>query len=121
MAINDARRPVGPTLEDVARAAGVSRATVSRVVNGATNVSADVQRTVRDAIAAVGYVPNQAARQLITGRSGVIALVMSIVPEPGAPPAASAIPEAGLAAGPDLTGRAEGEADDEADDEAADE
>jgi DNA-binding LacI/PurR family transcriptional regulator len=84
MAINDARRPVGPTLEDVARAAGVSRATVSRVVNGATNVSADVQRAVRDAIAAVGYVPNLAARQLITGRSGVIALVMSIVPEPGA-------------------------------------
>jgi DNA-binding LacI/PurR family transcriptional regulator len=84
MAINDARRPVGPpTLEDVARAAGVSRATVSRVVNGAANVSADVQRAVRDAIAAVGYVPNQAARQLITGRSGVIALVMSIVPEPG--------------------------------------
>jgi DNA-binding LacI/PurR family transcriptional regulator len=98
MAINDARRPVGPTLEDVARAAGVSRATVSRVVNGATNVSADVQRTVRDAIAAVGYVPNQAARQLITGRSGVIALVMSIVPEPGSPPAARAISEHGLGA-----------------------
>lgn len=96
MAINDARRPVGPTLEDVARAAGVSRATVSRVVNGATNVSADVQRAVREAIAAVGYVPNLAARQLITGRSGVIALVMSIVPEPGA---AGADP--GAAAEPD--------------------
>lgn len=89
MAINGARRPAGsPTLEDVARAAGVSRATVSRVVNGATSVSNDVRRAVADAVAAVGYVPNQAARQLITGRSGVIALVMSIVPEPGtdAPP-----------------------------------
>jgi len=84
MAAHDARRSVGPTLEDVARAAGVSRATVSRVVNGAPNVSTDVQRSVQDAIAAVGYVPNQAARQLITGRSGVIALVMSIVPEPDA-------------------------------------
>lgn len=113
MAINDARRPVGPTLEDVARAAGVSRATVSRVVNGATNVSADVQRTVRDAIAAVGYVPNLAARQLITGRSGVIALVMSIVPEPGAQPAATAgtkaaaVPDPGRAAAladPDAAG-----------------
>ncbi len=72
-----------PTLEDVARAAGVSRATVSRVVNGAPNVSSDLQRVVLEAIAAVGYVPNRAARQLITGRSGVIALVMSIVPEPG--------------------------------------
>jgi DNA-binding LacI/PurR family transcriptional regulator len=83
MPISDARRPAGPTLEDVARAAGVSRATVSRVVNGAPKVSAEVQRVVQDAIAAVGYVPNQAARQLITGRSGVIALVMSIIAAPG--------------------------------------
>jgi len=84
MAISDARRTVVPTLEDVARAAGVSRATVSRVVNGAPNVSADLRRTVQQAVTAVGYVPNRAARQLITGRSGVIALVMSIVPEPAA-------------------------------------
>lgn len=107
MAINDARRPVGPTLEDVARAAGVSRATVSRVVNGATNVSADVQRSVREAIAAVGYVPNLAARQLITGRSGVIALVMSIVPEPGAAAARAAAAgdeAAGVAATADAAG-----------------
>jgi DNA-binding LacI/PurR family transcriptional regulator len=81
MAISDARRTVVPTLEDVARAAGVSRATVSRVVNGAPNVSSDLQRVVQQAIAAVGYVPNRAARQLITGRSGVIALVMSIASE----------------------------------------
>ena len=82
MAISDARRTALPTLEDVARAAGVSRATVSRVVNGAPNVSTDLQRLVQDAIAAVGYVPNRAARQLITGRSGVIALVMSIAHGP---------------------------------------
>lgn len=82
MTISDARRPAGPTLEDVARTAGVSRATVSRVVNGATNVSPDLRRLVQDAISAVGYVPNRAARQLITGRSGAIALVMSIVPDP---------------------------------------
>ena len=85
MAISDARRTVVPTLEDVARAAGVSRATVSRVVNGAPNVSSDLQRLVQDAIAAVGYVPNKAARQLITGRSGVIALVMSLAPEAASP------------------------------------
>ena len=82
MAISDTGRPVAPTLEDVARVAGVSRATVSRVVNGASNVSADMRRVVHDAIAAVGYVPNMAARQLITGRSGTIALVMSIMSEP---------------------------------------
>ena len=84
MAISDTGRPVAPTLEDVARVAGVSRATVSRVVNGASNVSSDMRRVVDDAIAAVGYVPNKAARQLITGRSGTIALVMSIMPEPSA-------------------------------------
>ena len=84
MPISDARRAAGPTLEDVARVAGVSRATVSRVVNGASNVTPETHRLVSDAIAAVGYVPNQAARQLITGRSGVIALVVSITPEPGA-------------------------------------
>ena len=82
MAISDTGRPLAPTLEDVARVAGVSRATVSRVVNGATNVSAEMRRVVHDAIAAVGYVPNMAARQLITGRSGTIALVMSIMSEP---------------------------------------
>jgi len=90
MAISDARRTVVPTLEDVARAAGVSRATVSRVVNGAPNVSTELQRVVQDAIAAVGYVPNRAARQLITGRSGVIALVMSIASQAPSPPSALA-------------------------------
>jgi DNA-binding LacI/PurR family transcriptional regulator len=84
MAISDTGRPLAPTLEDVARVAGVSRATVSRVVNGASNVSAEMRRVVDDAISAVGYVPNKAARQLITGRSGTIALVMSIMPEPAA-------------------------------------
>ncbi|MFF5790166.1 LacI family DNA-binding transcriptional regulator [Streptomyces sp. NPDC012693] len=67
----------GPTLEDVAREAGVSRATVSRVVNGVRNVDPDIQRTVRDAIARTGYTPNQAARSLVTRRTGTVALVLS--------------------------------------------
>ncbi|MFC8954860.1 LacI family DNA-binding transcriptional regulator [Streptomyces sp. NPDC057101] len=67
----------GPTLEDVAREAGVSRATVSRVVNGVRNVDSDIQRTVRDAIARTGYTPNQAARSLVTRRTGTVALVLS--------------------------------------------
>ncbi|MFF5388193.1 LacI family DNA-binding transcriptional regulator [Streptomyces sp. NPDC013012] len=66
-----------PTLEDVAREAGVSRATVSRVVNGVRNVAPDIQRSVRDAIARTGYAPNQAARSLVTRRAGVVALVFS--------------------------------------------
>ncbi|MFF5504808.1 LacI family DNA-binding transcriptional regulator [Streptomyces roseolus] len=67
----------GPTLEDVAREAGVSRATVSRVVNGVRNVAPDIQRAVREAIARTGYAPNQAARSLVTRRTGAVALVLS--------------------------------------------
>lgn len=66
-----------PTLEDVARAAGVSRATVSRVINAHRNVDPAIQETVRRAIAATGYVPNRAARSLVTRRSDTIALVVS--------------------------------------------
>ncbi|MER5327145.1 LacI family DNA-binding transcriptional regulator [Streptosporangium roseum] len=66
-----------PTLEDVARVAGVSRATVSRVINGIRNVDPAIQETVRQAISTTGYVPNQAARSLVTRRTGAIALVVS--------------------------------------------
>lgn len=66
-----------PTLEDVARAAGVSRATVSRVVNGVRNVDPAIRQAVQRAVAATGYVPNRAARSLVTRRSGTVALVVS--------------------------------------------
>ena len=69
--------PATPTLEDVARLAGVSRATVSRVVNGKRNVDPAIQEAVRRAVDAMGYVPNSAARSLITRRTGTIALVVS--------------------------------------------
>ncbi|WP_433256878.1 LacI family DNA-binding transcriptional regulator [Streptosporangium sp. CA-135522] len=69
--------PGSPTLEDVARVAGVSRATVSRVINGIRNVDPAIQETVRQAISTTGYVPNQAARSLVTRRTGAIALVVS--------------------------------------------
>ncbi len=69
-------KPVA-TLDEVARVAGVSRATVSRVVNGSPKVSADVRRTVEKAIERLGYVPNRAARSLVTRRSDSIALVIT--------------------------------------------
>ncbi|WP_424217423.1 LacI family DNA-binding transcriptional regulator (plasmid) [Streptomyces sp. BI20] len=72
-----APRSGAPTLEDVARAAGVSRATVSRVVNGVRNVDTAIARAVRDAVAATGYVPNRAARALVTRRTDTLALVVS--------------------------------------------
>ncbi|MFI7217600.1 LacI family DNA-binding transcriptional regulator [Micromonospora maritima] len=65
-----------PTLEAVARRAGVSRATVSRVVNGSTTVAESIQQAVRRAVEELGYVPNLAARSLVTQRTDSIALVM---------------------------------------------
>jgi DNA-binding LacI/PurR family transcriptional regulator len=70
-------RPRGATLEEVARLAGVSRATVSRVVNGSPRVSDDVRRSVEAAVGQLGYVPNRAARSLVTRRSGSIAVVIT--------------------------------------------
>lgn len=67
----------GPTLEDVARRAGVSRATVSRVVNGIRNVDPDIQELVRHAIEQTGYRPNRAARSLVTQRTETVALIIS--------------------------------------------
>ena len=62
---------------DVARLAGVSHQTVSRVLNNHPNVRLETARRVRAAIAELGYRPNRAARALVTGRSqllGVVAL-----------------------------------------------
>jgi DNA-binding LacI/PurR family transcriptional regulator len=66
-----------PTLEMVATRAGVSRATVSRVVNGSTTVAPHLREVVMRAVDALGYVPNQAARSLVTQRTGAVALVVS--------------------------------------------
>ncbi|MFU7527008.1 LacI family DNA-binding transcriptional regulator [Qipengyuania sp. ASV99] len=57
------------TIVDVANAAGVSRQTVSRVINQKTNVSADARERVEAAIDALGYVPNLAARRMGGARS----------------------------------------------------
>ncbi|MDQ7992097.1 MAG: LacI family DNA-binding transcriptional regulator [Propionicimonas sp.] len=65
-----------PTLDDVARVAGVSRATVSRVVNGGRLVSADTAEAVNRAIGELGYQPNRAARALVTRRAGAVAVVV---------------------------------------------
>jgi DNA-binding LacI/PurR family transcriptional regulator len=67
------------TLDEVARVAGVSRATVSRVVNGSPKVGPEIRRQVDRAIDRLGYVPNQAARSLVTRRSDSIGVV---IPEP---------------------------------------
>lgn len=82
-----ARRPSGgprprhgsPTIRQVAAAAGVSRATASRVINGGELVSDQARAAVEAAIAQLGFRPNPMARNLARGRTGSVALV---VPEP---------------------------------------
>ncbi|NNH08951.1 LacI family DNA-binding transcriptional regulator [Cellulomonas fimi] len=60
---------------DVARAAGVSQKTVSRVINGDPHVRPEVRERVRAAAAQLGYRPNRAARQLVSGRSRTIGVL----------------------------------------------
>jgi DNA-binding LacI/PurR family transcriptional regulator len=66
-----------PTLEEVAALAGVSTATVSRVLNNSTPVSEGARASVERAVAELGYVPNPAARSLARRRTDTIALVVS--------------------------------------------
>jgi LacI family transcriptional regulator len=64
------------TLEDIAKQAGVSRSTVSRVVNDSPNVSESVRNKVQEVILSTGYQPHAAARSLASQRSGMIGLVL---------------------------------------------
>jgi DNA-binding LacI/PurR family transcriptional regulator len=66
-----------PTIDDVAAAAGVSRGTVSRALNGGHNVSVSAAEAVRRAVAKTGYVANQHARSLRTQRSQSVAFILS--------------------------------------------
>lgn len=66
-----------PTLEAVAARAGVSRATVSRVVNGGAGVRQPLVDRVRRAVEELGYIPNHAARTLVTRRNGAVAVIIA--------------------------------------------
>lgn len=88
------------TSKDVARAAGVSQATVSRVLSGAANVTEATRARVLDAMGRVGYVPNASARAMKTGRTGVVGAVVADLTNPFYPQLleglASALDEAGM-------------------------
>lgn len=64
------------TIEEVAALAGVSRSTVSRVVNGSTAVSPEALSAVQTAIAQLNYAPNRAARSLASRQTYAIGLVV---------------------------------------------
>ena len=72
-----ARSERSPVMADVARLAGVSHQTVSRVVNGQENLRPETKERVLDAIRKLGYRPNNAARALASRRSGTIGVIGS--------------------------------------------
>ena len=76
MTLDLSGRRSAPTLEEVAAAAGVSRSTVSRVVNGSPQVRPDVVVAVNAAIDQLNYIPNRAARSLANRQTMAIALVV---------------------------------------------
>jgi LacI family transcriptional regulator len=70
---------VARTLDDLAELSGVSRATVSRVINGGP-VSEQTRQKVLDVLESTDYRPNLAARSLASGRTGVVGVVMHVDP-----------------------------------------
>ncbi|WP_430378664.1 LacI family DNA-binding transcriptional regulator [Streptomyces sp. B1-3] len=71
-----------PTMADVARAAGVSVATVSHVLNGTRPVLPHTRQAVLDAVDELGYTPNTLARSLVTSRTRSIGLAVSAISNP---------------------------------------
>jgi LacI family transcriptional regulator, galactose operon repressor len=88
-----------PTVYDVARVAGVSIKTVSRVVNQSPGVSAKTRRLVLDAVRDLGYVVNAAARSLVTGSSTTIGVIVDSIADPFFASLVSVVEVDALAAG----------------------
>ncbi|WP_353951357.1 LacI family DNA-binding transcriptional regulator [Knoellia sp. S7-12] len=72
-----------PVMADVARLAGVSHQTVSRVINGSSKLRPETRDKVLAAIERLGYRPNTAARALVRGRTGIIGIIGTAVVEFG--------------------------------------
>lgn len=80
------KKPSGPpetvTLAKIARAAGVSSSTVSRILNGTARVSADKQRAVEEAVQRYNYRPNVLARSLASGRTHTVGVLTQDISSP---------------------------------------
>lgn len=80
------KKPSGPpeavTLAKIARTAGVSPSTVSRILNGTARVSADKQRAVEEAVARYNYRPNVLARSLASGRTNTVGVLTQDISSP---------------------------------------
>ncbi len=87
------------SIRDVARAAGVSTATVSHVVNNTRFVSEEVRARVLAAVERCGYYPNAHARSLASGRSNMLGLLISDISNPFFPEVVKAIESAAFERG----------------------
>lgn len=81
------------TIYDVARTAGVSPKTVSRVLNGDGPVGQRTRQGVEEAISKLGYVPSSAARGLRSNRSGLVGVISGAISDAGQEPQLSGLPE----------------------------
>jgi LacI family transcriptional regulator len=91
------RRP--PSISDVARSAGVSVATVSRVLRDHPDVRSATRRLVQQAVEDLHYRPSSLARALVTGRSRMLALLVSDIANPFYPQLARCIEREAAASG----------------------
>ena len=89
-------------IKDVAREAGVSTATVSHVINKTRHVSDETRERVLGAIERCGYIPNAHARQLASGRSNTLGLIISDISNPFFPELVKSIERAAFERGYDL-------------------
>lgn len=92
-------RPGSVSIRDVARAAGVSYQTVSRVINGHTGVKESTRQSVLASIDQLGFRPNRAARALASGRTRAVTVFTSNTTLYGYAATLQGIEEAGRAAG----------------------
>lgn len=69
------------TLKDISTELGLSVATVSRALNGFPEVNVKTRHKVRDAADRLGYKPNRVAQRLVTGRSGMVGMIVKIKPD----------------------------------------
>lgn len=80
--MSDADRAPPPTMNEVARRAGVALSSVSRVMNGHPDVSEQMRRRVSEAMSELGYEPNLLAAGLRRGRSRTIGFIVSDIANP---------------------------------------
>jgi DNA-binding LacI/PurR family transcriptional regulator len=93
------QRGRAPSIRDVARLAGVSHQTVSRVLNSHPSIRDETKAKVLEAMEALKYRPNRAARALVTSRSRTIGVLAATTGEYGPSSAISAIEDAARDAG----------------------